>query len=214
MVERVEFDKICKKLISELGEFMTFITKTPYILDPQAVVESLTEFKSEEKSLPFTIDAAWLNSLCRSLGRTSWASELISDVVVAWEVDQGGHKSIRTSIDNLGTLNPRLGIELILIGGNKGAIKSFKERFKTALQAARIKPSRIIVIHDLIFSYLYWKITGKHPKPLYEAYLKVAQKPGLKPLLTEKWEEILGRTKIEKEFELDLRQNLLNKFEH
>lgn len=208
----VKFDVACKKLISELGETLLFIPKSSYSIDPQTEVESITGFKRKEKSLPFTIDIVWLSSLCRSMPRQSWISRVLSDVVVAWEVDSThSRKDIRTSIDNLATLNPRLGIELLLIGGNKNAINGFKGRFNTAVQAARMKTARIIVIHDVIFSQLYFGITGTHPERLYDAYLEAAQEPELNTLLGQKWSELLERTETEAHFERGLREKLLDK---
>ncbi len=208
----VRFDVICKTLISNMGDQLSYISRTPYHIDPQAEIEIATEFESEEKSLPFTIDAAWLNSLCPTLGRDSWASNVISDVVVAWEVDSThSHKDIRSSIDNLATLNPRLGIELLLIGGNKYTINRFKGRFKTACQAARLKSARIIVIHDIIFSQLYYKIVGRHPEALYDAYLEAAEEPEIRRLLKDKWISILRRTRTEMDFRQDLQDKLLER---
>lgn len=208
----VKFDVTCKKLISELGETLLFIPKSSYSIDPQTEVESITGFKRKEKSLPFTIDIVWLSSLCRGMPKQSWISRVLSDVVVAWEVDSThSRKDIRTSIDNLATLNPRLGIELLLIGGNKNAINGFEGRFNTAVQAARMKTARIIVIHDVIFSQLYFSITGTHPERLYDAYLEAAREPELSTLLRQKWSELLERTETEARFERGLKQKLLDK---
>lgn len=142
---------MCKDLICDLGKSLLYIPEAPYSIDAQTQIESLTGFKSVETSLPFTIDVAWLKSLLPTESRRSWMSRFMYDVIVAWEVDSSkSHKDIRSSIDNLATLNPRLGIELLLIGGNEGAIKGFDGRFKTAIHAARIKASRIIVILNSI----------------------------------------------------------------
>jgi len=188
-----------------------YISRAPYSIDAQTEIETLTRFRSEERSVPFTIDVAWLSSLCRE--RESWPAKIMSDVVVAWEVDSTkSHKDIRTSIDNLATLNPRLGIELLLIGGNEGAISGFEGRFKTAIQAARIKAARIIVIHDVIFSFLYFKIRNRHPETLYKAYLDVVRtRPELRTLLSQKWEDLLNRTITESNFMHGLNENLLDR---
>lgn len=206
------FDVSCKELISDLGKHLDLIPKSSYSIDPQAEIESITGFRSEEKSLPFTIDIVWLRSLCPTMGRQSWTSKVLSDIVVAWEVDSTHDlKRIRTSIDNLATLNPRLGIELLLIGGYKGAINGFDSRFKTAIHAARMKTARIIVIHDVIFSQLYFRITNRHPEQLYTVYLEAARKPELSILLKQKWRGLLEKTETEADFERGLEEKLLDK---
>jgi hypothetical protein len=99
---RAKFDSICKKLISDIGNQILFYTQSPFPLDPQALVETVTGYKSESESLKFTIDVAWLKPISKAGFASPWIKDLISDVVVAWEVDAGlGHKAIRSSVDNL-----------------------------------------------------------------------------------------------------------------
>lgn len=209
----IRFDVPCKEVIRDLGEHLGFIPNSSYSVEPQAAVESITRFRSEERSRLFSVDVVWIDSLIPyGMPKHHWASQILSDVAVAWEVDSTYDlKRIRTSIDNLATLNPRLGIELLLIGGNKGSIKGFDTRFKTAIQAAKTKKARIIVIHDLIFSQLYFKVKGNHPRPLYNAYLETGRKPELSTMLQQKWRELLKKTETEAEFEQGLEEELLNK---
>jgi hypothetical protein len=210
----VGFDKICKRLLLDLGSTMGFRLKDQFPLDPQALVERITGYTSLEASLKFSIDVAWLRPLSYTGGYDiPWISDLVSDIVVAWEVDAGtSHKAIRSSIDNLATLNPRLGIEWILIGGNEKAVKGFERRFKTATQAARIKPTRIIVIHDVIFSQLYYLVKQKHPKPLYDAYLQIAEEKGIKKIMKQKWNDVLNTSKnINIDFKEGIKETFIKK---
>ncbi len=210
---RAKFDVICKDLILDLGASLNFVSESSYPIDPQIEVESSTGFRGRQRSSYFTVDAVWLQSIAETQARGSWTSTFMSDVIVAWEVDAiSGHKAIRTSIDNLATLNPRLGIELLLIGANKGAIEGFESRFDTAVIAARMKASRIIVIHDVIFCNLYWYVTGQHPILLYEEYLRVArEKSELSAILTKRWADLIERTDIDGNFRKELNKQFLKK---
>jgi len=213
MAKRASFDKVCKILISELGEHLQFISKSSYSIDSQTVVESEIEFKTSERSQLFTVDVAWLENLCRGLPKTWLLSKVISDVVVAWEIDAtSSRKSIRASIDNLAALNPRLGIELLLIGGNQKAIKGYDSRFNTAIRSARLKRVRIIVITDVIFSQLYYSATGRHPQSFYDIYLDIASQDNtLRALLKTKWEKLLRETKTEEEFRHGINEKLVRR---
>lgn len=193
---RAKFDKICKQLIHDLGTQLNFFPINPYHLDPQVLIETVSGYFGEEKSLNFTIDIAWVDPLSTTGISSPWIKDVISDVVVAWEVDAGtGHKAIRSSVDNLATLNPRLGIQYILIGGNKHAIQSFERRYNTAIQAARIKPNRIVVIHDIIFAQMYHASFNTHPIQLYDEYTRIAKEKEINSIMKLKWVTTLEKTK-------------------
>jgi hypothetical protein len=213
MSERTAFDRECKKLVAEIGEYLQYISQSQYSIDSQTVVKSVMKFKPEWKSPSFTVDVVWLENLCKTLPKTYSIMQVISDVIVAWEIDAtSSRKAIRASIDNLATLNPRLGVELLLIGGNVNAIRNYEPRLKTALLAARMKNARIIVITDVIFSQLYFSVTYRHPQSLYDIYLRIASKDAeRKKLLKKTWEDLSKRTKMDKNFKSGLREKLLDK---
>jgi hypothetical protein len=222
MTERARFDVVCKELVKGLGESLGLISKSPFFVEAQQTVKSVMKFEGPEKGLKFSVDVAWLCSLVPSQTVGSLLSEVFSDVVVAWEIDAGGsRKAIRASIANLATLNPRLGVEWLLIGGTQKAIGEYESRFRTAIYATRIATARIIVITDVIFSQLYFLVTNRHPEELYEAYLEKASKDSsLGNLLKAKWEKLLKETKTktklekrERYFRQGIREKLLDKLD-
>ncbi|MCJ7761433.1 hypothetical protein MUP59_09890, partial [Candidatus Bathyarchaeota archaeon] len=119
-------------------------------------------------------------------------------------------KTIESSIKHLAELGARLGVEFIMIGGNKNAVKSFDARFEHAVDRGRNSNSRIIVIHDVIFSALYHWTTNRHPDSLYEAYLQIGQEDKeLGQLLGVKWKDLLSRTSVTSEFAKGLTEKLI-----
>ena len=47
---RAKFDKLYKNLIMELGEQLNIPQKSPYPLDPQVLVETVTGYQGDVKS--------------------------------------------------------------------------------------------------------------------------------------------------------------------
>lgn len=193
----------------DLGDHLSLIPKSSYSIDAQVELQTVTEAKTRRSS---TVDVAWLKSLTPSMPIRSWVSSVLSDVVVAWEVDSArSRKAIRTSIDNLGRLNPRLGIEFLLIGGSKETSKGFESRLQFAVKEAEKETARIVVFHDVIFSDMYFRIRNAHPQLLYDAYLEAAEEPELANLIEQKWRHLLRKTRTKEGFENGLEDRLLNK---
>lgn len=207
---RAKFDGVCKDLLWELAVSIGFDPVAQFNIDPQKRIERLLGFVGEKDKRKGSVDVVWNTKLPKH--GTFLANEVFADVVVAWEVDNSANsnKSINSSIENLDNLNPRLGVELLLIGTNLRAIKSYDRKFKNAVDKARGKHSRIIILHDVHFAILFNSATGTHPESLYNVYIDACKRDKvLAKELGKKLENLLTTSKMAS---LDFRKEFKEKF--
>lgn len=207
---RAKFDVICKDLLWELAISIGFDPVAQFNIYPQKRIEQLLGFVGEKDKRKGSVDFVWNRKLPKY--GTFLANKVFADVVVAWEVDNSAnsHKSINSSIENLDKLNPRLGVELLLLGTNLRAIKNFDRKFRNAVDTARDKNARIVVIHDVHFAILYNSITGSHPESLYKVYIDACKRDRvLAKELRKKLEDLLTTSKMDS---LDFGKEFQEKF--
>jgi hypothetical protein len=208
-MSKVKFDRVCKELLNDLAYNLGFETIQQFNIFAQKQIEKTLGFTSKLRA--DSIDVAWTAKLPK-YGVTKLAKEVFSDVIVAWEVDKSSNpnKTIRSSIDNLNRCNPRLGIELLLIGNSK--ITQFPKKLENAIEIAQEKKCRIVVIHDVHFAKLFSAITGRHPERLYEVYIQACkEKPKIIKPLKEELEKLVNNKKLDKKFTNEFRSKFLEK---
>ena len=204
---RAKFDGICKDLLWELAVSIGFDPVAQFNIDPQKRIEQLLGYVGEKDRRKSSVDFVWKHKLSKH--GTFLANKVFADVVVTWEVDNSAnsYKSINSSIENLDKLNPRLGVELLLIGTNLREINSFDRKFKNAVDTARGKHSRIIIIHDVNFAILFNSVTGTHPESLYKVYIDACKRDRvLAKELGKKLENLLKTSKMDS---LDFRKEFV-----
>jgi len=213
---RTRFDSVCKNLIMEMADNLGFQPIPQFNIDPQKRVEQSLGFVGTRSRHNESVDVVW-NFKLASYGTTFLANEVFANAVVAWEVDSSSnpHKSIKSSIDNLDGLNPRLGVELLLIGTTLKSIKGFEKKFNYAVDVSRHKKSRIIVIHDVFFAMLYNSILGRHPEELYEVYINACKtNKQVANALKKKVEDLLKTSKVEDlDFKKELEEKLIDRLQ-
>lgn len=211
---RAKFDSICKDLLWDLAANLGFEPIAQFYIEPQKRIEKLLGFVGEREKRKSSVDVVW-NYKLPKIGTTVLAKKVFADIAVAWEVDNSSNpqKSINSSIDNLDRINPRLGVELLLVGTNLRSIRSYTRKFKNAVITARDKQNRIIVIHDVHFANLYNSITNRHPEQLYKEYITICKKnPEIADALKERLEDLLRTSKLEYSgFKKEFREKFLDK---
>lgn len=208
---KIKFDRVCKELLNDLAQNLGFETIPQFSIFAQKQIEKTLGFTSKIRA--DSIDVAWTAPLL-TYGVIKLAKEVFSDVIVAWEVDKSSNsnKSIKSSIDSLNRCNPRLGIELLLIGNSE--IPQFSKKFSNAIEIAKEKECRIVVIHDVHFAKLFSAITGRHPERLYEVYIQACEEnPKIIKPLKEELEKLIGDKKLDKKFKNEFRGKFLDKLE-
>jgi hypothetical protein len=196
----------------DLAKNLGFESIPQFNIEPQKRIEKLLGFVGEKEKRKRSVDVVW-NYKLLGYGTNVLAKKVFTDIVVAWEVDisSNSQKTLSSSIDNLDRINPRLGVELLLIGTNLRSIRSYERKFKNAVDIARNKKSRIIVIHDIHFSILYNSIKNKHPEKLYNIYIDTCKKDNaVACALREKMEELLKTSKMKIDFKEEFQEKLLD----
>lgn len=210
--ERAEFDRVCKTILVDMASNLGFRAFPQFRVDPQKEIKSYWGSVIDEKSSEISVDVAWKKSL-PSYGTTGLAKYFFQDVVVAWEVDSSNSsKVVQSSIQNLDLLNPRLGIEVLLIGGNLRGIAKFESRYKRALYHAGKSRTRIFVLHDINFASLYNSVTGRHPLELYNVYIEKCRKERtiVKPL-REKLTRLVSRSNLSDGFKGEIHEKFIGR---
>lgn len=214
-MKRANFDRVCKNLLIDLASNMGFKAFPQFCTDPQKQIETSLGYAGKTKSRRDSIDVAWKSALT-PYGMSGLAKSLFQDIAVAWEVDaSNSSKVVKSSIQNLDRLNPRLGIELLLVGGSLKAIENFDNRFETALTEARGKKTRICVLHDIHFAIVYYDVRNRHPKALYEVYIaKCNEEPEIAIPLKHKLVELLNRSNKKEDFKNEIQREFIDKLGH
>ena len=134
---KTKFDSICKDLIVDLAGNLGLDPLPQFSIDTQKRIEQLLGFVGEKDRHKRSVDVVW-NYKLSNFGTTFLAKQVFADIVVAWEVDNSSspQKTINSSIEYLDRLNPRLGVEFLLIGTNINSINSFNRKFRNAVDTA------------------------------------------------------------------------------
>jgi hypothetical protein len=99
-----------------------------------------------------------------------------------------------------------------LIGNSR--ITQFQKKLETAIETAKEKKCRIVVIHDVHFAKLFSAITGRHPEHLYEVYIQACEEnPKIIKPLKEELEKLIADKKLDKKFTNEFRRKFLDKLD-